>query len=112
MNSIYFNEEHILLKNMVREFAQNELAPLAQEIDKLEKFPEESIKKIAELGLMGVPWDQKYGGGGMDTLSLVIVIQELAKACVSTAATVMAHTSLGTGPFQYFGTEKQKENYL
>ena len=112
MNSIYFNEEHVLLKNMVREFAQNELAPLAQEIDKLEKFPEESIKKIAELGLMGVPWDQKYGGGGMDTLSLVIVIQELAKACVSTAATVMAHTSLGTGPFQYFGTEKQKEKYL
>ena len=60
MNSIYFNEEHILLKNMVREFAQNELAPLAQEIDKLQKFPEESIKKIAALGLMGGPWDQKY----------------------------------------------------
>ena len=112
MNSIYFSEEHVLLKKMVREFAQNELAPLAQEIDKQEKFPQESIKKISELGLMGVPWDEKYGGGGMDTLSLVIVIQELAKACVSTAATVMAHTSLGTGPFQYFGTQSQKENYL
>ncbi len=112
MNSIYFTEEHILLKKMVREFAQNELAPLAQEIDKEEKFPKESIKKIAELGLMGIPWDEKYGGGGMDTLSLVIVIQELAKACVSTAATVMAHTSLGTGPFQYFGTKLQKEKYL
>ena len=112
MNSIYFTEEHILLKKMVREFAQNELAPLAQEIDKEEKFPLESLKKIAKLGLMGIPWDEKYGGGGMDTLSLVIVIQELAKACVSTAATVMAHTSLGTGPFQYFGTELQKEKYL
>jgi alkylation response protein AidB-like acyl-CoA dehydrogenase len=112
MNSIYFTEEHILLKKMVREFAQNELAPLAQEIDKEEKFPIESLKKIAELGLMGIPWDEKYGGGGMDTLSLVIVIQELAKACVSTAATVMAHTSLGTGPFQYFGTQLQKEKYL
>ena len=112
MNSIYFTEEHILLKKMVREFAQNELAPLAQEIDKEEKFPIESLKKVAELGLMGIPWDEKYGGGGMDTLSLVIVIQELAKACVSTAATVMAHTSLGTGPFQYFGTDLQKEKYL
>tara|TARA_B100000029_G_scaffold513741_1_gene614215 strand:+ start:1321 stop:2478 length:1158 start_codon:yes stop_codon:yes gene_type:complete len=112
MDSIYFNEEHLLLQKMVREFSQNELAPLAQEIDKKEIFPEESIKKISELGLMGIPWDTKYGGGGMDTLSLVIVIQELAKNCVSTAATVMAHTSLGTGPFQYFGTDAQKEKYL
>ena len=112
MASIYFNEEHILLQKMVREFSKNELAPLAQEIDKNETFPLESIKKISQLGLMGIPWETKYGGGGMDTLSLVIAIQELAKNCVSTAATVMAHTSLGTGPFQYFGTDNQKEKYL
>ena len=112
MNSIYYKEEHVLLRKMVREFAQNELAPIAQEIDSKSKFPEESIKKLSELGLMGIPWDTKYGGGGMDTLSLVIVIEELAKVCVSTAATLMAHTSLGSGPFYYFGTEEQKNKYL
>jgi alkylation response protein AidB-like acyl-CoA dehydrogenase len=110
--SIYYKEEHILLRKMVREFAQNELAPLALEIDSESKFPSESIKKLSELGLMGIPWDPKYGGGGMDTLSLVITIEELAKVCVSTAATLMAHTSLGTGPFDYFGTEEQKQKYL
>jgi len=111
-NSIYYKEEHILLRKMVREFAQNELAPIAQEIDSQSKFPMESIKKLSELGLMGIPWDTKYGGAGMDTISLVIVIEELAKICVSTAATLMAHTSLGTGPFYYFGTEEQKKKYL
>ena len=111
-NSIYYKEEHILLRKMVREFAQNELVPIAQEIDFQSKFPIESINKLSELGLMGVPWDTKYGGAGMDTLSLIIVIEELAKVCVSTAATLMAHTSLGSGPFYYFGTEKQKDKYL
>ena len=112
MNSIYYKEEHILLRKMVQDFAQNELAPIAQDIDASSKFPLESIKKLSELGLMGIPWDTKYGGGGMDTLSLVIVIEELAKVCVSTAATLMAHTSLGSGPFYYFGTEEQKNKYL
>ena len=112
MNSIYYKEEHVLLRKMVQDFAQNELAPIAQDIDANSKFPLESIKKLSELGLMGIPWDTKYGGGGMDTLSLVIVIEELAKVCVSTAATLMAHTSLGTGPFYYFGTEEQKDKYL
>jgi len=97
---------------MVREFAQNELLPLSIEVDTKGKFPIESIKKLSKLGLMGIPWDPKYGGGGMDTLSLVIAIEELAKVCVSTAATLMAHTSLGTGPFHYFGTDEQKEKYL
>tara|TARA_B110000438_G_scaffold302448_1_gene360151 strand:+ start:825 stop:1979 length:1155 start_codon:yes stop_codon:yes gene_type:complete len=112
MSSIYFKEEHILLQTMIRDFAKNEIAPLARNIDDEEKFPSLSMKKIKDLGLMGIPWEQKYGGGGMDTLSLVIVINEIAKVCVSTAATLMAHTSLGTGPFQYFGTDIQKETYL
>ena len=110
--SIYYTEEHILLRKMVREFAQNELLPLSIEVDTKGIFPLESIKKLSDLGLMGIPWDPKYGGGGMDTLSLVITIEELAKVCVSTAATLMAHTSLGTGPFHYFGTEEQKQKYL
>ena len=112
MSSIYFTEEHILLQKMIRDFSKNEIAPLAQETDSKEQFPSIAINKIKDLGLMGIPWDEKYGGGGMDTLSLVIVINEIAKVCVSTAATLMAHTSLGTGPFQYFGTSEQKEKYL
>ena len=68
------------------------------------------LKKLSELGLMGIPWDPEYGGGGMDMLSLVITIEELAKVCVSVAVTLMAHTSLGTGPFSYFGTPEQKKN--
>ena len=112
MSSIYFKEEHTLLQTMIRDFAKNEIAPLAKEIDEKECFPSESMQKIKDLGLMGIPWEAEYGGGGMDTLSLVIVINEIAKVCVSTAATLMAHTSLGTGPFQYFGTDLQKEKYL
>ena len=67
---------------------------------------------MAELGLMGIPWEEKYGGTGMDTLALVIAIEELGKVCPSTAATMMAHTSLGSGPIAAFGTENQKQKYL
>jgi|TARA_B110000495_G_scaffold51431_1_gene43094 alkylation response protein AidB-like acyl-CoA dehydrogenase len=111
MNWIYFNEEHIMLRNMIREFAKNEIKPLAQDIDK-GIFPKESIDKMAALGLMGIPWSDKYGGTNMDTLSLVIAIEEIGKVCASTAATMMAHTSLGTAPIVAFGTEKQKNKYL
>ena len=112
MNSIYFNEEHLMLQKMVREFAENEIKPLAQSIDEKGIFPQESINKMAELGLMGIPWKEKYGGNNMDTLSLVIAIEEIGKVCASTAATMMAHTSLGTAPIALFGTKKQKEKYL
>ena len=100
-----------MLRNMVREFAKNEIKPLAQDIDK-GIFPKESIDKMAALGLMGIPWSDKYGGTNMDTLSLVIAIEEIGKVCASTAATMMAHTSLGTAPIVVFGTEKQKNKYL
>ena len=110
MDSIYFNEEHLMLRKMVQEFAVNEIKPLAQTIDQEGIFPQESINKMAELGLMGIPWENKYGGNNMDTLSLVIAIEEIGKVCASTAATMMAHTSLGTAPIALFGTEKQKEN--
>ena len=109
---IYFSEEHNMLRAMVREFAQNEVKPLAQKLDEKGEFPHESVKKMADLGLMGIPWEEKYGGTGMDTLALVIAIEELGKVCCSTAATLMAHTSLGTAPIAMFGTEKQKEKYL
>ena len=107
----YFKDEHFLLRDMVREFAINEVRPNAKKVD-TGIFPEDNIKKMSELGLMGIPWEEKYGGNGMDTLALVIAIEELGKECTSTAATMMAHTSLGTSPIATFGTDKQKEKYL
>ena len=112
MEQLYFTEEHKMLRDMVREFARNEVKPLAQELDEKGGFPHESVKKMAELGLMGIPWDEKYGGTGMDTMALVIAIEEIGKVCPSTSATMMAHTSLGTAPIAVFGTEEQKERYL
>ncbi len=97
---------------MVREFAQNEVAPLAKQIDENAEFPQESVDKMAELGLLGIPWPEAYGGTGMDTLALVIAIEEIGKVCPSTAATMMAHTSLGTSPIFMFGTEEQKQKYI
>ena len=112
MEDLYFREEHKMLRDMVRDFARNEVKPLAQELDEKGGFPYESVKKMAELGLMGIPWDEKYGGNGMDTMALVIAIEEIGKVCPSTSATMMAHTSLGTAPIAIFGTEEQKERYL
>ena len=112
MENLYFTEEHKMLRDMVRDFARNEVKPLAQELDEKGGFPYESVKKMAELGLMGIPWDEKYGGTGMDTMALVIAIEEIGKVCPSTSATMMAHTSLGTAPIAIFGTEEQKERYL
>ena len=108
---IYFNDEHVLLRDMVREFSVNEIRPNAQSVD-TGIFPSENIKKMADLGFMGIPWDEKYGGNGMDSIALVIAIEELGKECASTAATMMAHTSLGTAPIAIFGTDEQKEKYL
>ena len=101
-----------MLREMVRKFAQNEVKPLAQQIDKTGEFPQKTINKMAELGLMGIPWPEEFGGTGMDTRALVIAIEELGKVCCSTAATMMAHTSLGTGGIYYFGTEEQKRKYM
>ena len=112
MEQLYFTEEHKMLRDMVRDFARNEVKPLAQELDEKGGFPHESVKKMAELGLMGIPWGEKYGGTGMDTMALVIAIEEIGKVCPSTSATMMAHTSLGTAPIAVFGTEEQKERYL
>ena len=112
MEEKYFTEEHYLLRDMVKDLAKNDIAPLARELDERGEFPKEAIKKMSELGLMGIPWDEEYGGYGMDTIAQVIAIEEIGKYCPSTAATMMAHTSLGTAPIYLFGTDEQKKKYI
>ncbi|MFB0515196.1 MAG: acyl-CoA dehydrogenase family protein [Candidatus Neomarinimicrobiota bacterium] len=108
----YFSEEHCLLRDMVREFAQNEVGPIAAELDQESRFPDELVSKMAELGLMGIPIPQAYGGAGMDTVAYTIAVHELAKVDGSIAITAAAHISLGTMPILLFGNEDQKKKYL
>ena len=105
-------EEQQQLQEMVREFAQREVAPLAAEIDEHERFPKETFEKLAKLGLMGIPVPEEYGGAGSDTLSYILAVEELAKVCGSTGLSFAAHTSLGSMPLVYFGTEAQKKKWL
>jgi butyryl-CoA dehydrogenase len=106
------NEEQRLVRDMVRDFAQQELAPHAAQVDKTEEFPADNIRKMAELGLLGLPYPEKYGGGGGDYLSYAIAVEEVARACGSTGLIYAAHVSLGCGPIYYFGTEGQKQKWL
>ena len=106
------SEEQLLIRGMVKEFAASEVAPIAAEIDRNHRFPEESIPKLAKLNLLGVPYPEEFGGAGADTVSYVLVVEELARVCASTAAIVSGHTSLGTWPIFEFGTSAQKEKYV
>ena len=106
------SEEQLLIRGMVKEFAASEVAPIAAEIDRNHRFPEESIPKLAKLNLLGVPYPEEFGGAGADNVSYVLVIEELARVCASTAAIVSGHTSLGTWPIFEFGTSAQKEKYV
>jgi butyryl-CoA dehydrogenase len=106
------SEEHLLIQAMVKDFAAAEVAPIAAEIDRNHRFPEELLPKMAKLGLMGVPFAEEFGGAGSDYLSLTIVIEELARVCASTSVIVAAHTGLGTWPISEFGTPAQKDKYL
>jgi len=105
-------EEQQLIRETVREFAQKEVKPRARQIDKTGEFPVETIKKMAELNVMGIPFPERYGGAGGDELSYIITIEELARVCASTAITLAAHTSLGSYPIYAFGSEEQKMKYL
>jgi len=106
------SEEHEMIRKMVRDFAQNEVAPTAAQRDEEERFDREIIDKMAELGLMGIPWPEEYGGIGSDYLAYCIAVEELARVCASTAVTLSAHTSLAGWPLYKFGTEDQKQKYL
>jgi short-chain 2-methylacyl-CoA dehydrogenase len=106
------SQEHELLRRTVREFAVERVAPLAEELDREARFPYELLPELAELGLMGMPIPEEYGGAGTDTLSYAIAIEELTRIDSSVAITVAAHTSLGTMPIFLFGSEEQKQEWL
>jgi short/branched chain acyl-CoA dehydrogenase len=105
-------EEQELVRRTVRDFAEQKVAPVAEELDREHRFPYELVAELAELGLMGMPIPEEYGGGGSDTLSYAIAVEELTRIDSSVAITVAAHTSLGTMPIFMFGTEEQKREWL
>jgi short-chain 2-methylacyl-CoA dehydrogenase len=106
------SEDHELLRQTVREFAEERIAPIAEELDREHRFPYDIVESLAELGLMGIPIPEEHGGGGGDTLAYALAIEELTRVDSSVAITVAAHTSLGTMPILLFGSAEQKERWL
>jgi alkylation response protein AidB-like acyl-CoA dehydrogenase len=106
------DDEHALVRDTVRRFAVERVAPVAEELDREKRFPYELVAELAELGLMGMTIPEEYGGGGSDTLAYAIAVEELARIDSSVAITVAAHHSLGTLPIFYFGSEEQKQRWL
>jgi alkylation response protein AidB-like acyl-CoA dehydrogenase len=104
--------DHELIRRTVREFAEGEVAPVAEELDRTKSFPYEIVTKLGKLGLMGIPFPQEYGGGGGDTLAYALAVEELTRVDSSVAITLCAHTSLGTQPIYLFGSEEQKREWL
>lgn len=105
-------EEQLEMQQMFRDFTEKEVAPIAIEVDENHRFPEENVKKMQELGFFGIPFEEEYGGIGLDTLTYVLAVEELSKACASTGVILSAHTSLSADCINKFGTEEQKEKYL
>jgi alkylation response protein AidB-like acyl-CoA dehydrogenase len=105
-------EEQRLLRDTVRDFARQEIAPVAEELDRAKAFPYEIVRKMGVLGLMGIPFPEEYGGGGADTLTYALAVEELARVDSSVSITMAAHTSLGTMPIHLWGTAEQKAEWL
>lgn len=105
-------KEQQMVREMVRDFAKNEIAPKAHEVDQSAVFPIATFKKIGELGLLGIPFPEEYGGAGGDTISYAAAVEEIGKACGSTGLSYAAAVSLGASPLYYFGTEQQKQEHL
>jgi short-chain 2-methylacyl-CoA dehydrogenase len=106
------SDEQRLLRDTVRDFARNEVRPVAEELDRTKAFPYEIVAKMGELGLMGIPFPEEYGGGGADTLSYALAVEELARIDSSVCITMAAHTSLGTMPIHLWGSDEQKGEWL
>ncbi len=111
-DSIYFSDHHLATREMVRAFATEEVAPVARQFDDSQEFPWENVKKMGELGLLGIPWSEELGGAGLDTISFIIAIEELARVCASHSITISAHTTLGTSPIVNFGSKAQIQRYV
>ncbi|MCY0877115.1 MAG: acyl-CoA dehydrogenase [Firmicutes bacterium] len=105
-------QEQTMIQQMVRDFAQAEIAPKAAEVDRTGRFPVETFEKMGKLGLLGLPISEEYGGAGADTVSYALAVEEVGCACGSTGLSYAAHVSLGCGPIYYFGTEAQKQTFL
>lgn len=106
------SQEQKMIRQAVREFAEKEIAPKARHVDETGEFPAETFRKMGELGLMGIPFPEEYGGAGADTLSAALAIEEVARACGSTALAYAAHMGLGSAPIALFGTDEQKRKFL
>ena len=106
------SDEQQAIRTLARDFATGEVRPVAEELDRTKSFPYEIVKKLGELGLMGIPYPEEHGGGGADNLSYALVVEELARIDSSVAITVAAHTSLGTWPIYAFGSDEQKREWL
>ncbi|HTZ55410.1 MAG TPA: acyl-CoA dehydrogenase family protein [Candidatus Acidoferrum sp.] len=106
------SDDQKAIQRLARDFAQNEVRPRAEEMDREEAFPYELVADMAELGFMGLPFPEEYGGSGADTVSYALAVMEIARVDASTAITMAAHISLGASPFYLFGTEEQKQRYL
>jgi short-chain 2-methylacyl-CoA dehydrogenase len=106
------SDEQRLLRDTVRDFARQEVAPVAEELDRTKAFPYELVAKMGELGLMGIPFPEEYGGGGADTLAYALAVEELTRVDSSVAITMAAHTSLGTMPIALWGSDEQKDDWL
>ncbi len=104
--------DHRLLRSTVREFAEQEIAPIAEELDRTKSFPYDIVRRLGELDLMGIPFPEEYGGAGGDSLAYALAVEELARVDSSVAITLCAHTSLGTQPIYVFGSEEQKQQWL
>jgi len=109
---LYFTEQHYAVRDMVREFAREHVAPVAGALDEKGEFPWENVKRMGELGLLGVPWPESLGGAGFDYIAYIIAIHEMAKVDASHAITISAHTTLGTSPIVHFGTDEQRRRFV
>ncbi|WP_394218119.1 acyl-CoA dehydrogenase [Halobacillus trueperi] len=110
--NLQFTDEQEMMRKMVRDFAEKEVAPAVERMEKEDRFPSELLPKMGELGLMGVPIPEKYGGAEMDYLSYIIAIHEISKVSATLGVILSVHTSVGTNPILYFGTEEQKNKYI
>lgn len=110
--NFHLNEEEQEILEMLKDFCEKEVGPKAAEIDENERFPEETWHALAEMGMMGVPFPEEYGGAGLSYVNYIGVCEELAKYCATTSVMVSAHSSLCTWPIYNFGTEEQKQKYL